>query len=301
MSRFVYAARVATAWLSLCGLANAAVEVGWVEAVSNQSGASVILRGPERLAIERFQMLQVGDALSATEDARIDIRLGEDRKVITVTTANSPYLIQRAGEVPGVYSRMLGWLREVALRKVGQKDSHGDRVAIAATRKANLRAKPLSFDVFPNPEYFLLAGQRNLHFVWRGGVPPFSARLTHQQTSDLIGQQASISARETTLTSAALEPGNYILSVADASGASRLMRISVLERNAAPQLTVGGGASLTASQRALANAMTLASAPNNAWLFEAYQQVVALDFPEAAFLRSAIEQGDALPTFNPND
>ena len=300
MSRFVYAAQVATTWLSLCGLANAAVEVGWVEAATSQHGTTVIQRGPERVSVTRFQTLQVGDVLSATEDARIDIRLGEDRNVFAVTAANSPYLIQRVGEVPRVWSKMLGWLQELALRKVGKEKFGGDRVAIAASRAGNANFELLSFGMFSNPEYFLLAGQRDLHLVWHGGVAPFSVYLTNKQTNAVIGQQASVSVRETTLTSVALEPDIYLLRVADAKGASHLMRIAVLERNAEPH-TNGflGSELLTEPQRTLANAMELATQPSKKWQFEAYQQLSTIDSPEALFLREAILRGDALPHFNP--
>jgi len=300
MSWLGYAARVAAVGLCLGGPANAAVEVGWVEAVTNQTGTAVIQRGSERLSVTRFQMLQAGDILSATEDARIDIRLGEGSKVLAVTTANSPYLIQRVGEVPGAWSKMLGWLREIALHKVGKGKPDVDRVAIAASRTGNTNTEPLSLAMFSNPEYFLLAGQRDLHLVWRGGVAPFSVRLTNKQTNALVGQQASVSARETTLTSAALDPGTYLLRVADASGASRLMRIVVVERNAAPQTNlITGSELLAAPQHTLANAMSLASEPNNAWLLEAYQQLFTIDLPEAIFLREAILRGETLPRFNP--
>lgn len=300
MSRLGYATQVTAIWLCLGGLANAAVEVGWVEAVTKQTGTALIQRGSERLAVTRFQMLQAGDVLSATEGARIDIRLGESSKVLAVTAANSPYLIQRAGEVPGAWSKMLGWMRQLALHKVGKGKPEIDRVAIAASRTGNSNTEPLSIAKFSNPEYFLLAGQRDLHLAWRGGVAPFSVRITNKQTNALVGQQTGISTREAVLTSASLDPGTYLLRIAEAGGAGRLMRIVVVERNAVPQANlIFGSELLAAPQRTLANAISLASEPNNAWLFEAYQQLFTIDLPEAIFLREAILRGETLPRFNP--
>lgn len=195
---------------------------------------------------------------------------------------------------------MLDWLREVVRQKIGKGQPEEERLAIAATRSMGPTVEPLDFPTFPQPEYFLFAGQRDFHFVWRGGVAPYSVRLTNKKTGTLIAQQPSAAGNEALLKAVNIEPGTYLLRVTDSSNASRLLRLSAVESKAGPKHagsvnTVG----LTATQRAFFDAAWLAGQSNQAWLLEAYQQLFDIDLPEATFLRDVIAQGCPLPAVRP--
>jgi hypothetical protein len=287
-------------YLCLTGVANAALDVGWIDAVSDPLGIASIQRGSERAPITRFQTLREGDILSALGDARINIRLGEGSKSVAISASNSPYVIARVGEVPVVWSKVMSWLREVALRNMGKGQPEQERLAIAVTRSSDETNNPLNIPMFPQTEYSLLAGQRDLHFVWRGGIAPYSVRLTNKQTGALIAQQTNIVGEEVVLKSVTIEPGTYLLRISDASRASRLLRLNTVETKAdsilPPASSMNG---LTAPQRAFFDAAWLISRPNQAWRLETYQQLFDSDLPEAIFLRDAIAQGHVLPPIGP--
>lgn len=278
-----------------CAAAVAAIEVGWIESAQGKLEDASIQRGKASLPVVRFQTLLEGDVLLVKKGAQIEVRLGEGEKSITVTAAESPYRVARVGEVSGAWSRMLGWLRNIALNSVGKGEQGSERLQVAATRAIDAKRPFLSMPMLENSEYALVAGQRDIHFAWLGGQSPYSIRLSDRQTGSTLMEAGGLQSARARLPGVNLPPGSYLVRIADAAGVSRVLRLEAVTESELPAPPdAANGPALTPDARTFYYAAWLMGQQNGKWVLEAYQQLTRLNLPEAAFLRDALAQGQGL-------
>lgn len=286
---------IAGALLLFCSTSWATdIEVGWIEAIQGKAEDITIRRGGKPISVIRFKTLHEGDSVFVTNATRVEIRLGEGTQSVTVTEKNSPYRVVRVGEVPGARSKLLSWLRSIVLSSVGKADLAQPRLVIAASRSAGGTQEPLSVPLFERPEYLLVAGKRNLHFAWHGGLPPYVLRLSDKQSGVVLAEINGVQDKRTMFASVDIPPGVYLLSISDARNEQRLQRIGVVSEVALPVRQGVNDMGLPVDVRALYNAAWLTGQQNGQWRLESYQQLMALNLPEAIFLREALASGEAI-------
>lgn len=286
-------------YLAMIVEAGATVDVGWIDQIRGNPDHIVVQRGKTVISVSQFQILQEGDAISARKDAQIEIRLGEGKSSITVNAANSPYRVARVGEVPGSWSKMLGWLRNMALSSVGKGVATEERLQMAATRGAGQRGT-LSVPLLKNNVATLLAGQRPLHLAWLGGQPPYSIRLVELSTGRQLMEAGGLYKSTIRLPGVDFAPGGYQLRIGDVTGASSLLTIEVVPEETIPShaFTVGD-ASIGPGARDILTAAWLSTHDGGKWRLEAYQRLMASQSSEAVFLREALVRGQAVEMFSP--
>lgn len=279
--------------------ASAAVELGWIDQIRGNPDEIVIQRGKSAMPAVRFQVLQEGDTVAARKDAQVEIRLGEGKKAVTVTAANSPYRIARVGEVPGSWSRMLGWLRNMALSSVGKGVASEERLQMAATRGAGQRS-PLSAPLLVNNAALLMTGQRPLHLAWTGGQPPYSIRLVEMSTGRVLMEAGGLHKASARLPDVAFAPGGYQLHIGDGAESSQMLNIHVLATEELPaRPSAAGDPALGPEGGEFYYAAWLSTREGGKWRLEAYQRLLVLQSSEAAFLREALARGQAVEMPNP--
>ncbi len=266
-----------------------ALDAGWINSFDGQRENYLIKRGNERVPVEIFTVLQIGDEISVnTAQHFIELILRDG--TVQVTHENSPFKVDVAHQAPE--SEMSSWIKqclegwhELTHKKV---DKAGQD-ALFMPLLANVKSRAV-----------LIAGKRPLYLQWYGGTPPYQVQIK-QRRKVLLTQETFVPAIKTEAMTFKANT-SYRVVVADANhqefkGGFRVIKL--VELPSYPKLSPEF--SLPDNFYRLLQAIWLVmekeenSKSSSQWVFEAYQQVSEIiEYLPAKMLREALAQDKTL-------
>lgn len=267
-------------------------EAGFVESFEGSPDGYAIEREGEIVPVAIFGTLYAGDRVEVRLDGgKIKLRLA-DRRSLMVTRADSPFLIEDAGEVATVQGNIVRWLGGFL---GGQSNHVAGRSLVTRDADDKLRAPLLEP---PGPT--LVAGLRRLHLAWEGGQAPYQVRIIAVDTAAVVAAVEGIPLAHTQA-SVQLRPGGaYRVEIHDARGAHLERTLSAVTDGPTPPPDLSGLPPGSSLESTLQGAW-LASLSDGEWLLEGYQRIaeIADSYRPAGLLRDALEGGERPPAPTP--
>ncbi|MCK5523077.1 MAG: hypothetical protein KAI83_08085 [Thiomargarita sp.] len=264
-----------------------ALDAGWINSFDSQRENYLIKRGNEKVPVEIFTVLQIGDEISVNT-AQHFIELILRGGTVQVTHENSPFKIDVAHQLPE--GEMSSWVKQCIeswhklthskVNKVGQE-------TLSMPLLANVKSGTV-----------LIAGKRPLYLQWYRGTPPYQVQIK-QRDKVLLTQETFVPAIKTEAITFKANT-SYRVVVTDANhqkftGGFRVVKSVKLPSY--PKLSQ----KLPDNFYRLLQATCLAMEKekngelSGKFFFEAYQQVSEIiGYLPAKMLKEALAQGDAL-------
>ncbi len=204
----------------------------WVEQISGDPKAVVVVRKGDFLKAEEMMRLKSGDVIKVLDDGvSIRILLGSGT-VKKITRAKSPYTVAGKEKGSSLFANLVGEVKQM----LTARSDHTEAVAMM-TRG---RSKQLRIMAVGAEENLLPAGTRELALVWQGGKGPWNISLLGEETDKPLFSRKNLAQRKSILATdkTGLEAGEYQLVLEDSGArpqASREITLMVVERDELPE------------------------------------------------------------------
>jgi len=150
--------------------AHATPDAGWINNFDEGAPDNYTLtRGDKTMSVAFLKVLKVGDKIAVKGQQTIDLRLrGGTTPLVAITTANSPFQVDNANQVPNEFGESWTWIKTHLdkWRKLTQSVPKDDSTDLQIPLLKKVKA-PL----------VLVAGKRALALQWYGGTPPYQVTV----------------------------------------------------------------------------------------------------------------------------
>lgn len=204
------------------------------------------------------------------------------------------YTVHAKGEVATIPKNLVTWLGQWLTRT---NDQQLQQAVLLRTRGETENATTLPSITLlakAKQEQQLVAGERVLYLAWEGGKAPFTLTLEHAGNAQVL---ATKSQTQWIRQKVSLSLGKYQLLLQDAQTKEAVKYPFTVVTQLPSSPDELNPVNLPADNlRSLTQAAWLASQEEGKWIWEAYQQVVALadNYPPARLVKTALEQGQRM-------
>lgn len=240
-------------------------------------------------------VLQAKDVIDLLPDQPLlQLQLGSQSVITDVKYQELAYTVHAKGEVPTIKNNLVTWLGQWLTQA---NENQLQQAVILRTRGET--AQVMTTPIIPlltkaTEEQQLVAGNRPLAIVWKGGKPPFTLTLEHAGHAQVLATNLQT---QWTRQVVSLSPGKYQLLLQDTQTKEPVTYpFTVVTKLSSFPDDLSPVNLAETNLRLVTQAAWLASQEEGKWIWEAYQQVVALadNYPPARLVKTALEQGQRM-------